>query len=721
MDNDTMNPATGAAALPGSGGMPDMSAVPQATGVFAAPSDLPFHAPDFTEIEDGDYLPAMRQGMAIQKAEVEAIANNPAPPTFANTIAALDASGDLLGRAARAFYAVTGANTNDTLDAVETEISPEMAAHSDAIYLNAPLFARVKAVYDNRAAMSMTVDDAALLEETYKQFVHAGANLSDADKARLRDLNTRMSTLTTQFGQKVTAGTNDAALIVSDRAMLKGLSDAQIEAAADAAASRGKAGQYALVLQNTTQQPLLSSLDNRETRRRLFEASLTRNSQGGEDDTNGIVLELVKLRAEKAALFGEDNFAEWQMYDRMIESPDAAIEFMRGLAPATAQAQSREAAKLNAMIRSEGGDFTVQPWDWSYYAEKVRKAEYDLDENEIKPYFEMNNVLENGVFYAANQLYGLTFAKRDDIPVYHPDVTTYTVFDRDGSELGLFYFDPYQRESKRGGAWMSNFVDQSHRDGTKPVIYNVLNIPKPGAGEPTLLTFDETTTMFHEFGHALHGFFADQEYASMSGTAVARDFVEFPSQMNEKWASEPRVLANYAKHYRTGEQIPQQLMDKIDAAAKFNQGFALGETLAAAMMDMSWHTLTPAQVPADVAAFQSRALADTGLNTGMVPPRYSSPYFRHVFGGSSYSAGYHAYLWTEMLYHDVGTWFDANGGMTRANGDRYRDVVLSRGGTLDYGTAFRTLTGHDPRVEPMLEARGFVPGDAEPTNADETG
>ncbi|MDT0575149.1 M3 family metallopeptidase [Croceicoccus sp. F390] len=692
-------------------GRPDVlatAALPEASGVFATPSTLAFQAPDFTQIQTGDFMPGFEEGMAIHSAEVAAIANNRARPDFENTIVALEDSGEMLGRVSTVFFALTGADTTDALDAIENEISPRLSAHYDAIYLNDNLFQKVKDVYDRRATMNLDTDDAALLQETYDQFVHAGAMLSPADKEALKDINTQVSTLTTQFGQMVTAGTNDATLFVTDAASLAGMSDAQLAAAAKAASDRGRAGQYALVLQNTTQQPQLSSLADRETRRALFERSVNRNSLGDANDTRNIVLQLARLRAQKAGLFGERNFAEWQMYDRMVESPEAAVEFMRGLAPATAQAQAREAAALEAMIKSEGGSFAVEPWDWNYYSEKVRKAKYDLDETEIKPYFEMTRVLEDGVFYAANQLYGLNFRRRDDMPVYNTDVSVYTVFDRDGSELGLFYFDPYQRDSKRGGAWMSNFVDQSHRDETKPVIYNVLNIPKPAAGEPTLVSFDEVETMFHEFGHALHGFFADQRYASMSGTAVARDFVEFPSQANEKWATEPRILANYAKHYQTGAPIPQDLLVKIDRASKFNQGFALGETLAAAMLDMDWHLLVPAQVPSDMDAFETRALKATGLHAGKVPPRYKSPYFRHVFGGSSYSAGYHAYLWTEMLAHNVNEWFDKNGGLTRANGDRYRDVILSRGGTLDYGDAFRTLTGHDPKVEPLLNARGLA-------------
>lgn len=696
------------------------NAVSEANGAFARPSQLPFQAPDFNAIGDADFRPAIERGMAIQKSEWSAIASNPEPADFANTIVALERSGRMLSRVLAVFGALTGANTNDTLDAVDREISPRLAAHSDARYLDDALFARVKAVHDQRAAMAMTPEDAVLLERTYEQFVHAGALLSPEQKQELRELNTRMSTLETQFSQKLTAATREQALVVRDRAALAGLSEAEIEAAVGAASERGLSGQYVLVLQNTTQQPMLASLENRAARQALFEKSWNRAIGGGENDTRAIVLELAQLRARKAALFGLPDFASYQMYDRMADDPATAIRFMAGLAGPTAATQAREAAAINAMIRAQGGDFTVEPWDWDFYAEKVRKAKYDLNEDEVKPYFEVDRVLEDGVFFAANRLFGLTFAKRDDIPVYHPTVSVYTVFDKDGSELALFYFDPFQRDNKRGGAWMSNFVEQSHLYGEKPVIYNVLNVPPPPEGEPALISFDHVITMFHEFGHALHGMFADQRYPSLSGTAVARDFVEFPSQMNEKWAIEPAVLANYAKHYRTGAPIPAELMAKIDAAARFNQGYALGETLVAAMLDMRWHTLGTSAIPADVVEFEAEALAQTGLHVEDVPPRYRSSYFRHIFASSGYSAGYYAYLWTEMLYRDAAEWFDANGGMTRANGENYRDIILSRGRTLDYGSAFRALTGHDPQVGPMLRARGLIGDDAEPSHPDET-
>ncbi len=686
---------------------PTANAIPEGTGIFAQPSTLPFHAPDFSRIQDSDFRPAIEQGMAIEKAEWQAIADNPAAPTFDNTIVELQRTGRMLDRVMRVFSVMTGTVTNDTLDAIDEEMSPRLAAHSDTLYLNDEIFARVKAVYDNRAAMSMTPEDAVLLEKTYENFVHAGAELSPEAKTQLRDINTQLSTLSTQFSQMLTQATKDEALVVSDKAALAGLSDAQIAAAASTAADRGLDGQYVIALQNTTQQPMLSSLDNRDTRKALFEKSWNRTVGGGANDTRELVKTIATLRAQKAALFGEPDFASYQMYDRMAETPENATRFMEGLAGPTARAQSRDAAAIDAMIKSGGGDFTVQPWDWDYYASKVRAQKFDLDDNATKPYFEVNRVLEDGVFFAANKLYGLTFKKRDDIPVWHPTVSVYTVYDNDGSELALFYFDPFQRDNKRGGAWMSGFVGQSHLFDEKPVIYNVLNIPPPAQGEPALANFDEVETIFHEFGHALHGMFADQRYPMLSGTATPRDFVEFPSQANEKWAVEPTVLANYARHYQTGEPMPAELLQKVQDSQTFDQGYSLGETLAAAMLDMDWHTRTASEVPGDVNAFEAKALSETGLHTELVPPRYRSSYFRHIWA-SGYAAGYYAYLWTEMLSANTGEWYDANGGMTRANGDRFRETVLSRGGTIDYNDAFRALTGREPQVEPLLRARGLL-------------
>lgn len=685
----------------------ETTAIPQGTGIFADASPLPFHAPDFSRIADADFKPAIEQGMAIQRAEWTAIANDPAAPSFDNTIVALEKTGRMLDRARSVFSVKTGTVTNDTLDAIDAELSPKLAAHSDALYLNEAIFQRVEAVYDARASMDLTGEDKALLERTYEDFVHAGAKLSPDAKAQLREINTTLSSLSTKFSQTLTEADKHQALVVADRAALAGLSEAEIAAAAQAAHERGLDGKEIITLQNTTQQPKLDSLTNRDTRRELFEKSWNRTSDGSATDTRGIIKQLATLRAKKAALFGEPDFASYQMYDRMAGDPQTAIEFMKGLAGPTAAAQLREAAAINEEIATEGKNFSVEPYDWDFYAQKVRAKKFDIDAGQIKPYFQVDRVLEDGVFYAANKLYGLTFKKRDDIPTWHSTVSVYTVFDKDGSELALFYFDPFKRDNKRGGAWMSSFVSQSHLFGEKPVIYNVLNIAPPAAGEPALATFDDVTTMFHEFGHALHGMFADQKYPSLSGTAVARDFVEYPSQANEKWAVEPTVLANYAKHYETGAAMPADLLTKVQESQTFNQGYALGETLAAAMLDMNWHTLPDGKVPEDVNGFEAAALEANPLHTDLVPPRYRTSYFRHIWSGG-YSAGYYAYLWTEMLSADTGEWFDENGGMTRANGDHFRATILSRGGTVDYGEAFRAMTGKDPEVEPMLRQRGLL-------------
>lgn len=697
---------------------PAAAAIPEGTGYFAKASDLPLHAPDFTKIADTDYAPAFEQAMAIHNAEIAAIVNNPAAPTFDNTIVALETSGRMVGRVATVFYALTGSNTNDTLQAIDTVISPKLSSHGDAITLNPELFARVKAVYDNRSAQmssgSMTPEDAKLLEETYKNMVHAGAMLTPVQKEQVKAINTRLSTLTTDFSQRLIEANKDNALVVEDKAMLAGLSDSEIEAAAKTAASRGMEGKYVIALQNTTQQPILPSMENRALREKLFTQSIQRADQGGKNDTRMLIAEIAKLRAEKAALFGTPDWATYAMYDRMAQYPKTAIDFMNAMVPALAATQRAEAAVLNAEIKKSGGDYTVKPWDWDRYAEKVRKAKYDLDESATKPYFEVTRTLEDGVFFMAEKLYGLTFEKRTDLPVYHPDVSTYTVFDKDKSVLGIFYFDPFQRDNKRGGAWMSNFVDQSYLYDTKPVIYNVLNIPKAPEGEPQLVSFDNVETMFHEFGHALHGFFADQKYASLSGTATARDFVEYPSQVHEMWASDPAVLANYAKHYQTGKVIPAELIAKIDAASKFNQGYALGETMEAALLDMKWHSLSPQaaaaiDTPEKVNAFERKSLTELGLEVDLVPPRYRSSYFSHIFSDpTGYSAGYYSYLWTEMLDRDSRKWFRENGGLTRENGDHYRATVLSRGGTMDYFEMFRNFAGREPDVTPMLEARGLT-------------
>ena len=690
-------------------------AIPEGTGYFASDSTLPFLAPDFTKFTEADYVPAFEQGMAIHSAEVQAIIDNPQAPTFENTIVALEKSGRMLGRVARVFFAVSGSNTTDGIDAIDTEISPKLSAHSDSITLNPALFARVKAVYDNRASMALSVEDARLLETTYESMVHAGALLTDAEREQVKTINAELSVITTEFGQKVRAATNDQPLIVDTAAELAGMSEADIRAAADLATEKGHPGKYAIALQNTTQQPLIPALENRATREALFKASYHRaDGTNPAHDTRLLLARIATLRAEKAALFGQPDWASYTMYDRMAKTPRTALDFMEQMVPALAATQRREAALLDQMIAADGGNHTVEPWDWYRYANKVKAERYELDEDAVMEYFVLENVLEDGVFYMAKELYGLTFERRTDLPTYHPDVWVYTVFDADGSELGLFYFDPFQRPSKRGGAWMSNFVDQSHEWGTKPVIYNVLNIPKAAPGEVQLVSFDWVETTFHEFGHALHGFFANQRFESLSGTATARDFVEYPSQVHEMWATWPSVLQNYAKHYETGETIPMELVEKIQAASKFNQGYDFGEVVEAALLDMKWSALSPAEAaaidtPEEVDAFERKSLEELGLEIDLVPPRYRSTYFNHIFSDpAGYSAGYYSYLWTEMLDRDSRKWFRDNGGLTRANGDHYRATVLSQGGTMDYFEMFENFAGRQPNVQPMLEARGLT-------------
>jgi peptidyl-dipeptidase Dcp len=684
--------------------------IPQGTGIFAQPSTLPFQAPDFTKIKDSDYLPAIEQGITIQLAEVAAIANNPEAPTFENTIVALEKSGTMLSRVYSVFSALTSANTNDTLDAVDTATAPKLAAMRDAIVLDPKLFGRVKTLYDNRASLGLDADQLQVLTLTYDNMVHNGANLNDADKATLTAINGELSKLSTDFSQRLTKGTKDGALVVTDKKKLAGLSDGDIAAAAKNAADRGlPAGSYVLALQNTTQQPALASLADRATRQALFEKSWNRSERGDANDTRALVQKIAMLRAQKAKLLGFPDYASFTLYDQMAKTPANAIGLISQMLPAIGAAQRKDAADLNKLIKAEGGKFTVTPADWDYYAGKLKKQRYNIDESEVKPYLEIHNVLENGVFYAANQLYGLTFKKRTDIPVYQEDVTVYQVYDADGSELALFYFDPWKRDNKSGGAWMSTFVDQSTLMGTKPVVFNVENFTKPAAGQPALISWDDANTMFHEFGHALHGMFSNQRYPSIAGTNTARDFVEFPSQFNENWMTEPRVLANFAKHYKTGAPMPAALVAKVQNASKFNQGYALGEVVTAALLDLKWHALPDTGGMQDVDAFEAKSmkeLAADGLDVTDVPTRYRSSYFRHIWA-NGYAAGYYAYTWTEMLDHDAFAWFQQNGGMTRANGQRFRNMVLSQGHSQDYAVMYRNFTGRDPSIEPMLKARGL--------------
>ncbi|WP_370180335.1 M3 family metallopeptidase [Alteriqipengyuania sp.] len=691
----------------------------QGANYFELESSLPFKAPDFSKISEDDYLPAFEKAMIIQKGEIQRIIDNPEPPTFENTIVALEKSGRMLSRVGAVFFQLTGTNTTDRLDEINTEISPKLSAHSDSIVLNPALFARVKAVYDNRAAMSMTREDAKLLEETYKSMVHAGALLTDAERTRVKEINTELSTVTTEFAQAARNAMADQPVFFDSREELAGLSESDITSAAELAAEEGQPGKFAIALQNTTQQPLLPSMENRAAREKLFKASYHRADGTTDIDTRDLVAKISALRAEKAALFGEPDWASYTMYDRMVESPQAALDFMGQMVPALAETQRREAGLLNEKIAAEGGDFEVKPWDWYRYANQIKAEQYEVDEDEVMQYFQLDKVLEDGVFYMAEKLYGLTFERRTDLPVYHPDVWVYDVFEEDGSQLGLFYFDPFQRPSKRGGAWMSNFVSQSFLRDEQPVIYNVLNIPKAPAGEPQLVSFDWVNTTFHEFGHALHGFFANQQYPSLSGTATARDFVEYPSQVHEMWMTYPEVLQNYAKHHETGETIPTALVEKIKASSKFNQGYDFGEVLEAALLDMKWHALSADEAAAidteaEVSQYEATSLTELGLEIELVPPRYRTTYFNHIFSGpAGYSAGYYSYLWTQMLDHDSRNWFLDNGGLTRANGEHYRQTVLSQGGTRDYGEMYRDFAGRDPNVQYMLIALGLAEGPVE--------
>jgi peptidyl-dipeptidase Dcp len=672
---------------------------------FYAESTLPYHAPPFDRIKDADYQPALEAGRAEQLKEIEAIADSSAAPTFENTVVAMEKSGRLIDRVEAAFDGVTGANTNPTLEKVQEIEAPKMAAHQDAIYLNEKLFARVKAIHERMGSLGLDAESQRLVDVYYKRFVHRGANLSAADKVKLKKLNEEESSLSNNFRMKLLAATKAAAYSTTDRAALKGLSDAQIEAAAEAAKARKKEG-YVLALQNTTQQPILASLEDRATRQAVFEDSWERAERGGDNDTRATITRLAKLRAEKGKLLGFPNYGAWKLEDQMAKDPEAAVKFMDALVPAATAKAMEEGKDIQAVIDAQKGGFKLQPWDWDFYAEQVRKAKYDLDESEVRPYFEVNNVLENGVFYAATQLYGITFKERKDIPVYHPDVRVFEVFDADGKPLALFYCDYFKRDNKNGGAWMSEFVRQSKLMGTLPVIYNVANFQKPASGEPALISFTDVTTMFHEFGHGLHGMFSNAQYPLLSGTTVPRDFVEFPSQFNEHWASYPAIFDHYAKHYKTGEAMPAELAAKIRKAEKFNQGYELTELLAAAELDMQWHTLpvtAPAEKPDE---FEKAALERKHIALATVPPRYRSSYFAHIWGGG-YSAGYYAYLWSEMLDDDAYQWFEDHGGLTRANGDRFRAMVLSRGNTEELGKMYSAWLGGEPSAKPMLKYRGL--------------
>jgi peptidyl-dipeptidase Dcp len=673
---------------------------------FYSESALPFKAPPFDRIKDADYRPAIEMGMARNLAEVKHIAENSAPPTFENTFVAMERSGSLLTRAMAAFSAASGANTNPDLQSVKTALAPQLAAHQDAINLNKMLFDRIAAVYKQRGALKLDPESLRLVEVVYDRFVRAGANLSAADKETLKRLNKEASSLSDEFSNKLLEATKAGAFTTIDSRALAGLSDAQLAAAMEAAKGRNVQG-YLIALQNTTQQPVLQSLSDRATRETIFKNSWTRAEHGDANDTRQIIARLAQIRAHRARVLGFPSHAAWKLQDQMAKTPDAALQFMDALVPLAAAKAAREAADIQGAIDAQHGGITLQPWDWDFYGEQVRKAKYDLNEAEIKPYFELGNVLENGVFYAANQLYGISFKERKDIPVYQSDVRVFEVSDANGKPLALFYCDYFKRDNKNGGAWMEEFVVQSKLLNTLPVVYNVANLPKPAAGEPALISFDDVITMFHEFGHALHGMFSDAVYPSLAGTATARDFVEFPSQFNEHWAMYPAVFNHYAKHYKTGTPMPAALVEKIKNAQNFSEGYALTELLAAAELDMQWHVL-PADAPLQAPdAFEQQALAKTHLDIPAVPPRYRSSYFSHIWA-SGYSAGYYAYLWTEMLDDDAFQWFEDHGGLSRANGDRFRHMVLSRGNTEDLAALYVAWRGKAPTVDAMMKYRGLI-------------
>ena len=664
---------------------------------FFAASALPFGAPAFDQIRDEHYEPALLAGMAAQQAEVKAIADDAELPTFANTIVAMETTGALLDRVEAAFGAVVGAYTNPELERIQQEMAPKFAAHADAINLNPALWHRVEALYDRREELGLDAESARLLEVYYKGFVHAGARLGEEEKTQLMALNVEESTLSNAFVRKLLAANKAGAFVTAEREALAGLSEAQLASAADA--EKG----YCLPLQNTTQQPMLAQLEVRATRQALYERSWTRTEQGDENDTRATIARLAQVRAQKAKLLGFDSNAAWKLDNQMAKTPAAAIRFMDALvAPAVALA-AQELAEIQA---AAGDEFAVEPWDWEFYAERVRKAKYEIDETEVRPYFEFDRVLQDGVFFAATKLYGITFSERYDLPVYAPDVRVFDVKNADGTQLAVFYSDYWKRDNKRGGAWMSSFVRQSRLLGTTPVIYNVGNFTKPAEGQPGLISFSDVTTMFHEFGHTLHGMFSDVVYPSLSGTSVPRDFVEFPSQFNEHWATVPEIFSNYARHYETGEPMPPALVAKLKAAEKFNQGYALTEVLAAAELDMEWHTLAADAALQDPNQFEAVALERKGIAVRAVPPRYRSSYFAHIFGGG-YSAGYYAYLWAEMLDAAGFEWFERNGGLTRENGDRLRKMVLSRGNAEEPGAMYERWFGGEPEIGPMLKQRGL--------------
>jgi len=673
---------------------------------FLTVSLLPYQAPRFDLIEDHHYRPAFDEGLRRKREDVAAIAGNTQPATFDNVFVALEKSGELLERVTSVFYAMTNAHTNATLQQLDEQFSAELAGLANDIYLNDALFSRVEQVWQQRSTLNLDAESLRLVEVVYQRFILSGAKLAPAQKDQLRALNTQAATLSTQFHQRLLAAAKTGGLVLNERHLLDGLSDEEISAAASAARDKGLTDRWLLPLLNCTQQPALAQLQNRQTRENLFNAGWLRNEKGDQNDTRELILRLVSVRAGQAKLLGYRDYASWSMADQMAKTPEAAFSFMRKIAPAARARAEREWADIQQVIDQQQGGFQAQAWDWAYYAEQVRLARYSLDESQIKPYLELNNVLTEGVFWTASQLFGIRFVERFDIPVYHPDVRVWEIFDANGEGLGLFYGDFFARDSKGGGAWMDNFVQQSTLLEQRPVIYNVCNYQKPTAGNPALLTWDDVVTLFHEFGHTLHGLFASQRYPGLSGTRTPRDFVEFPSQINEHWARHPQVFARFARHYRSGEPMPEALRDSMMRAATFNKGYDMTELVSSALLDMNWHSVTPETVPSDVNAFESEVIVKEKLNLAAVPPRYRSSYFAHIFGGG-YAAGYYAYIWTQMLADDGYQWFVEHGGLSRENGQRFREAILSRGNSSDLEALYRDWRGHDPRPEPMLINRGL--------------
>lgn len=660
-----------------------------------------YQAPDYANIRLEHYRPAFAAGMEQHRAEIDAIANSEEAPTFDNTIVAMEKSGALLRRTAGAFFSLTGTMSNDEVQAIQAEIAPKLTAHTDAISLDPKLFARVDAIYEARS--SLEGEDLRVVEEIHRKMVRAGAKLDEDTKAKIKTINAELSTLTTEFGNNLLNATEASAVVVDDKAELAGLSDQDIAGLAAAAEQAGHEGKFLISLLNTTRQPIMTRLDNRALRERVWKASANRAVT-----ENGPVLErIVALRADKAKLLGYETWADYVLESQMAKTPEAVLKILDDLAPKVVKKAKREAKDIQKVIKKSGGEFELAPWDWTYYAEKVRAEKFDLDEGELRAYFELDNVMTNGVFFTMGELFGIRFEERTDLPTYHPDVRTFEVFDESGESIALFYADYFAREGKRGGAWMDALVPQSHLLGQKPVIVNCLNIPKPAPGEPALLTFDEVTTMFHEMGHGVHGMFSDAKYPTLAGTSVPRDFVEFPSQFQEDWAFNSKVLANYTKHYETGEAIPKPLLDKMLASRKFNQGFDSLEYIGSALLDMEWHMIAAGTDTGDVEAFERAALDKHGILYAPVPPRYKSPYFAHTFAGG-YSAGYYAYLWTEVLAADAFAYMGTQGGLTRANGDQFRDLILSRGNTIDPMQQYVNYRGQEPTVDALLVRRGLV-------------